>query len=151
MQTNDRVVCARLQGAMVVTLAALLSMASAGAATVTPVRRAAHFNSAADQMPWVLHRAASWLPAEQWTGTPERLDFIHIDSPLGQISLISRELDDYGRIKSVNLLAFDDPNSPWDISLKVRHGAMLRLTRKWGGSSAKPMSVAGAGYIPANR
>jgi hypothetical protein len=62
----------------------------------------------------------------------ERLRFGRLDSPFGSLSLISREVDEYGRIRSVDFLAFDDPNSKWDVSVRMRHGAMFRLTRKWG-------------------
>ena len=66
----------------------------------------------------------------------ERLDFGHI----GGIALISREVDQYGRIRGVDFLTFDDPASRWDMKLSVKHGAMFQITRHWGGGGSGPFS-----------
>jgi len=79
----------------------------------------------------------------------ERVNFGHIDSPLGPLSLVSREVDQSGRIRGVDFLAFDDPNSKWDMSLKVRHGAMFKLTRKWDFAGERPFAATDkSSYMP---
>ena len=58
----------------------------------------------------------------------ERFDFGRI----GNLALISREVDQYGRIRGVDFLTYDNPASHWDMKLNVKHGAMFQVTRRWG-------------------
>lgn len=58
----------------------------------------------------------------------ERLDYGRI----GNLALISREVDQYGRVRGVDFLTYDNPGSRWDMKLNVKHGAMFQLTRRWG-------------------
>src|SRR5262249_25001583 len=75
-----------------------------------------------------------------------RLSFGHFNSPIGAFSLVSRELDQYGHVRSVDLLTFDDPNSPWDMDVKVNDGAMFEIKRhSGGGSSSRTGPLAGTG------
>jgi hypothetical protein len=79
----------------------------------------------------------------------DRLNFGHFNSPIGSFSLLSREVDQYGRVRSVDLFAFDDPNSRWDMNVKIHDGAMLQIKRRWGASSSPgPYSAAGVASAP---
>ena len=78
----------------------------------------------------------SSLRAEAPPARRERLDFGRI----GGVALISREVDQYGRVRGVDFLTFDDPASRWDMKLSVKHGAMLQITRHWGGGGSGPFS-----------
>ncbi len=68
--------------------------------------------------------------------TTEHLDFGRI----GGLALISREVDQYGRIRGVDFLTYSDPDSHWDIKLNVNHGAMFQITHRWGGGGRGPFS-----------
>lgn len=73
----------------------------------------------------------------------------HLDfGRIGGIALISRELDQYGRIRGVDFLSYRDPDSHWDMKLNVKHGAMLQFTRHWGGSAS---GDANSGAVSDNR
>ncbi|MFZ1988742.1 MAG: hypothetical protein WAW96_03125 [Alphaproteobacteria bacterium] len=65
----------------------------------------------------------------------ERIDFGHI----GHVALVSREVDQYGRIRGVNFLTYEDAAERWNMKLNVKHGAMLQITRRWGGGK-RPLS-----------
>ena len=67
--------------------------------------------------------------------TRERIDFGHI----GGVALITREVDQYGRIRGVDFFTYESAASRWNMKLNVKHGAMLQLTRRWGGG-ARPLS-----------
>ena len=67
--------------------------------------------------------------------TRERLDFGRI----GGVALVSREVDQYGRVRGVNFLTYEDAASRWNMKLNVKHGAMLQITRRWGGGK-RPLS-----------
>ena len=64
----------------------------------------------------------------------------HIDfGRIGHVALISREVDQYGRIRGVNFLTYEDAAQRWNMKLNVKHGAMLQITRRWG-SGPRPLS-----------
>ncbi|HXZ67808.1 MAG TPA: hypothetical protein VEH07_04390 [Alphaproteobacteria bacterium] len=78
---------------------------------------------------------ASGLSLDSPGAARERLDFGHI----GCVALISREIDQYGRIRGVDFLTYEDAAERWNMKLNVKHGAMLQITRRWGGGS-RPLS-----------
>ena len=76
-------------------------------------------------------RGSSIRPAMRGLGesTVEHLDFGRI----GGVALVSREVDQYGHVRAVDFLSYNDPSARWDMKLNVKHGAILRITRRWGG------------------
>jgi hypothetical protein len=64
----------------------------------------------------------------------DRVSFGRIESPIGAFAVMSREVDQYGRVRAVDFLTFDNPNSHWDMKLKVNKGAVFQITRHWGAS-----------------
>lgn len=78
-----------------------------------------------DTMPWLA--AAERRP----NARRERAYFGSLNMPFGHFSLLTRELDGYGRLRGVEFLQLERPGSAWHFEIGLSHGASLRLRRRW--------------------